>query len=326
MLERAPIGTGVLRADGGATANAFLMQLQADLIGSPVEVAADADATALGAAALAGLAIGTWRDTGRRRVAVAARRTVRAGARCRRGGRAPRGLAPGARAGDAATVTLVIAHRGASAEETENTLPAFERAIELGADYIELDVQASSDGALVVFHDLLLDRLTPLRGPLRARPLAALREHEIPTLAEVLELTSGRVGLMVEIKSPWLYRRPRHRRRAPSRLLNGDAVVLSFSRRAILETRKLRPDLRTMQHVGVGVPIRRAAGAWAAGFRDDRVTTRGLARARALGLETAVYTVNDEERMRELADLGVDGIVTDVPDLALAALGRRPSS
>ena len=222
-------------------------------------------------------------------------------------------------------MTLVIAHRGASAEETENTLPAFERAIELGADYIELDVQASSDGALVVFHDLLLDRLTPLRGPLRARPLAALREHEIPTLAEVLELASGRVGLMVEIKSPWLYRR--HDIVAGTvGLLNGDAVVLSFSRKAILETRKLRPDLRTMQHVGVGVPIRRAAGAWAAGFRDDRVTTRGLARARALGLETAVYTVNDEERMRELADLGVDGIVTDVPDRALAALGRRPSS
>jgi glycerol kinase len=63
VLEVLPIGTAVLRADGGATANAFLMQLQADLIGSPVEVAADADATALGAAALAGLAVGTWQDT-----------------------------------------------------------------------------------------------------------------------------------------------------------------------------------------------------------------------------------------------------------------------
>jgi glycerol kinase len=63
VLDVLPIGTAVLRADGGATANGFLMQLQADLIGSPVEVAADADATALGAAALAGLAIGTWQDT-----------------------------------------------------------------------------------------------------------------------------------------------------------------------------------------------------------------------------------------------------------------------
>ena len=80
----------------------------------------------------------------------------------------------------AAPVTLVIAHRGASWHERENTLPAFERAIREGADFVELDVQASQDGALVVFHDLELDRLTPLRGPLRRRPLAELREVGSP--------------------------------------------------------------------------------------------------------------------------------------------------
>ena len=79
-------------------------------------------------------------------------------------------------------MTLVIAHRGASADERENTLPAFERAIEVGADFVELDVQVSADGVLVVFHDLDLDRLTPLRGPLRRRSAAELREHGIPTL------------------------------------------------------------------------------------------------------------------------------------------------
>ena len=207
VLGVLPIGTAMLRADGGATANGFLMQLQADLIGSPVEVAADSDATALGAAALAGLAIGTWPRHRRRRVVAAPRRALRASAQERRGGRAARRLARRPCQGDAAPVTLVIAHRGASAEEKENTLPAFERAIELGADYIEFDIQASSDGALVVFHDLLLDRLTPLRGPLRARSLSELREHEIPTLEEVLELAAGRIGVMAEIKSPWLYRR-----------------------------------------------------------------------------------------------------------------------
>ena len=60
VLDALPLEVGVLRADGGATTNGFLMQLQADLAGCPVEVAADADATALGAAALAGLAVGTW--------------------------------------------------------------------------------------------------------------------------------------------------------------------------------------------------------------------------------------------------------------------------
>jgi glycerophosphoryl diester phosphodiesterase len=232
-------------------------------------------------------------------------------------------MAKGPRPDDSASVTLVIAHRGASAEKKENTMPAFERAIELGADYLEFDIQASRDGALVIFHDLLLDRLTPLRGPLRTRTLAELREHEIPTLDDVLELAAGRIGVMAEIKSPWLYRRHDIVART-LQLLDRDAVVLSFSRRAILETRRLRPELRTMQHVGLGVPIRRAAGAWAAGFDDDRVTPRGLAKAQRQGLLTAVYTVNEAARMLELHELGVAGIFTDRPDLARAALPHPP--
>jgi glycerophosphoryl diester phosphodiesterase len=216
----------------------------------------------------------------------------------------------------------VIAHRGASAERRENTLPAFERAIELGADFVELDVQASRDGGLVVFHDLRLDRLTEVRGPLRARRLTELRELGIPTLEEVLELTSGRVPAMVEIKHPWLYRRHDIVRRTVE-LVRPDDWILSFSRRAVLESRRLRPELRTMQHVGRGVPIRLAQGARAAGFDDDLVTPRGLAAARRLGLETAVYTVNDEARMLELHDLGVTGVFTDYPNRVRETLARR---
>jgi glycerophosphoryl diester phosphodiesterase len=222
-------------------------------------------------------------------------------------------------------VTWVIAHRGASSEEKENTLPAFERAIELGADFIEFDVQASSDGGLIVFHDLRLDRLTEARGPLRARPLHELTALGIPTLAEVLELTSGRIGVMAELKSPWLYRRHDIVARTVA-LLPADGVVVSFSRRAILETRRLRPALRTIQHVGYGTSIRAAAGfAWAAGYDAARVTPRGIAKGRLLGLETTVYTVNDERRMIELRELGVSGIFTDYPGRALAALGRPPA-
>jgi len=221
-------------------------------------------------------------------------------------------------------MTWVIAHRGASSEEKENTLPAFERAIELGADFVELDVQASSDGGLVVFHDLQLDRLTDASGALRARRLAELRELGIPTLAEVLELTAGRIGVMAEIKRPWLYRRQDIVARTVE-LLPADAVVVSFSRRAILETRRVRPALRTVQHVGYGTSIRAAAGfAWAAGYDVTRATPRGIAKGRALGLETTVYTVNDTARMLALRDLGVSGIFTDCPGRALAALGRRP--
>ncbi|HEY8647191.1 MAG TPA: glycerophosphodiester phosphodiesterase family protein, partial [Gaiellaceae bacterium] len=84
--------------------------------------------------------------------------------------------------------------------------------------------------------------------------------------------------------------------------------------------------IRTVQHVGFGVSIRRAAeGAWAVGFQNEHVTKRGILVAQRLGLETAVYTVNEEARMLELQRLGVGGIFTDRPDRALVALGRRPA-
>jgi glycerophosphoryl diester phosphodiesterase len=200
---------------------------------------------------------------------------------------------------------LVIAHRGASRDAPENTLPAFELAVAQGADYVELDVHARADGELVVTHE-------PPRPGL-----------ELPTLAEVAEALRGRIGLMVELKRPARYQRHDVVRRTLALLADGDDVLLSFERRALEEAVRLCPGLRTMQHVGFGVSIRRAASyAWAAGFHDSRVTPRGVARARALGLETAVYTVNEPRRMLELAELGVGGIFTDRPALALRTLAR----
>ena len=217
-------------------------------------------------------------------------------------------------------MTLVIAHRGASAHERENTLPAFERAIELGADYVEFDVQASADGALVVFHDLNLGRLTPLKGPLRRRLAAELHEVGIPRLEDVIELTRGRIGVMAELKSAYLYRRHDLVRRTVELLADED-VVLSFERRAILEAKRARRELRVVQHVGYGVSIRAAtAYAWGVGFADGRVTSRGLARAAEAGLRRFVYTVNDEKRMTQLLAAGVDGIFTDRPERLRAVL------
>jgi glycerophosphoryl diester phosphodiesterase len=199
---------------------------------------------------------------------------------------------------------LVIAHRGASWELPENTLPAFERAIELGADFVELDVHARFDGELVVTHDLPRRRLG------------------LPTLAEAVDLCRGRIGLMVELKRPYRYRRFDVVRRTLA-LLDDDAVVVCFEPGAIAAVRAARPGLRTIQHVAL-VPVRRAAarGCWAVGFENARVTPRALARAQRLGLATTVYTVNEPSRMRELAELGVTGLFTDRPDLALRELAR----
>lgn len=194
---------------------------------------------------------------------------------------------------------LVIAHRGASWDLPENTLPAFERAIDVGADYVELDVHAAHDGSLVVCHD---------------RP----RGGE-PRLEEAVELMRGRVGIMCELKTPWRYRRHDVVRRVV-RLLPEDAIVVSFDPRALVAVE----GRRVLQHVGFGTSIRSAARyAWGVGFHEPRVTSRGLARARALGLAATVYTVNEPSRMRELAALGVDGIFSDRPDLLRATL-RSP--
>ena len=144
-----------------------------------------------------------------------------------------------------------------------------------------------------------------------------------PTLAEAVDLCRGRIGLMVELKRPWRYRRHDVVRRTLA-LLDADAIVVCFQRSALEEVRRLEPHRRTVQHVGFGTSLRRAAGAWAAGFENGRVTRRGLATARRLGLETTVYTVNDTARMLELDRLGVGGIFTDQPLRALTALGRRP--
>jgi len=184
-------------------------------------------------------------------------------------------------------------------------LAAFERAIEIGAEWIELDVHADDDGRLVVTHD---------------KPRS---NRAYPTLEEALDLMRGRAGAMVELKTPSRYRRHAVVART-ARFLGEDDALLCFQRPALVEARALRPGLRTVQHVGFGVSINAARDAWGAGFADRRVTGRGLQSALALRLVPLVYTVNEPARMLELGDLGVGGIFTDRPELALQLFPAAP--
>jgi glycerophosphoryl diester phosphodiesterase len=200
---------------------------------------------------------------------------------------------------------LVIAHRGASAELPENSLAAFARAIELGADFVELDVHPDAAGELVVGHD----------PPPASEP--ALR------LVEALDLCRGRIAVMAELKTPYRYRRHRPAERLVA-LLDADDVVVCFEPGALAQVRALRPALRTLQHVA-SVSLQRASqgGAWAVGFEDRGLHWAALAAAGRLGLVASVYTVNDAERLLELAQHGVGAVFTDDPRLALATL-RAP--
>src|SRR5512145_1053572 len=111
---------------------------------------------------------------------------------------------------------IVIAHRGNSAHFPENTLASFDSALEIGAEYVELDVQLTSDGEVVVLHDPTVDRTTDGHGPISDLTLAQARRlcagcpsrfgstfatERIPTLREVLELVRGRARVLVEIKA-----------------------------------------------------------------------------------------------------------------------------
>src|SRR5579862_4654549 len=144
---------------------------------------------------------------------------------------------------------LVIAHRGASSEAPENTLRAFTRALELGVDGIELDVQVTRDGVPVVFHDFTLTRLTGTRGRLADRTWAELQKlrvggEPIPTLADALSLTRGRCILQIEIKkgAPVAPVLAAIRKTASTK----DVILASFDSDILREAAALAPKLPRM--------------------------------------------------------------------------------
>jgi glycerophosphoryl diester phosphodiesterase len=233
---------------------------------------------------------------------------------------------------------LVLAHRGSSARETENTIEAFRAAIEDGAGGIELDVRLSADGEVVVFHDEDLVRLAGRPERVSRLPLAELRRVElaggrrIPTLAETLEELGREPLVNVEVKSPGLGREgpitlavARELRRAGGSgrrilVLSFDPVVL-----AILRARAPRLERALLFHGGLSRPLREAWSAPLLALRAvhpdaSLVVPARLARWRRRGYRVNVWTVDEEPEIRALASLGVDGIVTNDPARALAAL------
>jgi glycerophosphoryl diester phosphodiesterase len=199
-------------------------------------------------------------------------------------------------------VTLVIAHQGACWDVPDNTMEAFELAIEQGSDYIEFDVRGAADGMLVVSHDPVPSSHGSGQTP------------DVPTLDAVLEVLSGRVGIAVEIKEPestdgTLAALERHD------IEPGALLVLSFKIRALETVRRARPDVRCVLHLGWRPDPTAATRFWGVGFRNKAATPGRLRSAQALGLATTVFTVNEPDRMRSLVDLDVSGIFTDRPAL-----------
>ena len=221
---------------------------------------------------------------------------------------------------------LVIAHRGASAEKPENTLAAFRRALALGVDGIELDVQVTRDGVPVVFHDATLRRLTGQPGRLAGKTWAEqkkLRVHgtgRIPRLADVLALVRGRAIVQIELKRGAVVApvvRAIQRAKA-ARWVN----LASFEPELVRAAARLAPAVsRTLISegcVGAETLLRQMTAARASGLSLHHSAVRSRAfvgRIHRRGATLWCWTVNDARTAHRLAGWGVDGLLSDNPAL-----------
>lgn len=235
-------------------------------------------------------------------------------------------------------IPLVVAHRGASGEAPENTLPAFELARAQQADAIELDVRVTADGHFVVIHDAAVDRTTNGRGEVAALTLAEIKTLDagswfdpafagtrVPTLTEVLEWAGGTVDLCIEVKTPFPdpalpdllqavagYPRPR-------------LLFASFDWQLIRRLKLLAPWAQMGLIWGRRPPAepfefaRRLGGA---NLHPNVaiVDAAFVERAHRLGLRVFVWTVDGPDLAVTLGRMGVDGVVTDYPAKIRSAL------
>lgn len=223
---------------------------------------------------------------------------------------------------------LIIAHKGASKRAPENTVEAFELARELGADWVELDVRLTADGKCVVFHDELLGD----------RPLGGLTLEEvsrwslpgggaIPSLVQALDACTG-MGVNLEVKGPV---DPRAVAAQVAQHLEGregpflissfwPPIVEAFAKvgpevpRGFLSIARFDPDGSGAVREAV-----RLGAVWALP-EDPAVSEKTVSLARAAGIGIVSWTVDDPSRIKELADFGVRGLITNEPDVAASAL------
>ena len=238
-------------------------------------------------------------------------------------------------------MTLIIAHRGASAEAPENSMAAFALAHRQGADMIELDVQPTADGRLAVFHDETTSRWDGRPRPVTSCSLDDLQRLDIhgervPALEEVLDFaaTTG-MALNIELKAVGtgaacaalvrefgLTEQVLVSSFEPSVLRELATFAPGLRRAYLMGTRSYRPDVR-MRELWPFFALRSvAATAWHP-FDGLPFLEQLLPSARRAGYQVNVWTVDDPERMRTLVGLGASGIITNYPAAGLHALGRN---
>jgi glycerophosphoryl diester phosphodiesterase len=237
----------------------------------------------------------------------------------------------------------IFAHRGAKRVAPENTLPAFQKALEMGVDGIELDVHTSKDGQLVVIHDFTVDKTTNGQGRVETFSASELAQLDagsrfdpafagvgVPTLGQVLDLVGDRCRVNVEIKCEEhdggdeveLLAALIHQRQ-----LYEQVIVSSFNPITLIKLRWVDPKIQLGLLYFQELPphLRQA---WFTPILQPQalhpyhglVTANLVAWARRQGCAVNTWTVNEVAEARRLADLGVDVIMTDAPDGMVGAL------
>jgi glycerophosphoryl diester phosphodiesterase len=232
-----------------------------------------------------------------------------------------------------------VAHRGASAYAPENTIAAFDKAVEMKADYIEIDVQRSKDGKLVVIHDTTVDRTTDGSGKVGNLTFKELRNldagswkgeqftgAQIPTFDEILDRYHGKIGILIELKAPELYPgieeniAKKLEERNLDKPQNEKIIVQSFNHNSIKKMNQLLPK------VPIGVLTSSSADATEQALQEFStyadyfnpsygiVTPDLVNQVHSLGMKIGSWTVRSQEAADFLLDVGVDAIITDYPD------------
>ena len=233
--------------------------------------------------------------------------------------------------------TKIIAHRGFSSIAPENTLVAFQKAIECKADYFELDVHKTKNDSIVVIHNSSVDKTSSNSrkgeiAKMNYSDLATVKvgysekfgnkyeNEKIPTLREALELAKGKIKVCIEIK---VYGTEKEILKIINDLgVKDDVIIFSFYYQVLAKIRQLdknipilflinKADKMTIEYAKII-----ESNAIGVGY-GTTVTKEYLNFAHKNGIEVWKWTVNDEDEMQQLIDLGLDGLITDFPDKAL---------
>lgn len=223
---------------------------------------------------------------------------------------------------------ILTGHRGAAKLEPENTLLSIQKAIDLGVDQIEIDVHLTCDQHLVVIHDSTVDRTTDGQGAIADLTLAEVKQldagkgERVPTLQEVMDLVRGKAILQIELKGPDTAEPVIQ---VVQNSMENEVLLTSFVHDRLREARQLNPSLRLGALWANPPPdaCEQAVdmGAEAIHIQHFNIDAPLVQKAHVHGLKIRAWNPDTVEEIQRVADLGVDAIGSNRPDL-LIAVGR----